>query len=187
MPISHHARQCIVWSLRVDETYHDYPQFVLGVSFAWAIPVCCSLLNVDIDVGNQRLTIATLSLFAASVTWPMIYDTMYAHQDIRDDVRAGVKSMAIRFGDSTKQLAALLSATQFGLLALTGQKAGFSPAYFILTCGGTAMALGIMIAKVNLEDPSSCFWFFRRSFWYVGGCMLAGFGAEYIGTQKSEK
>ena len=84
-----------------------YPQFVLGFPFAWAILMSCAALNVD-PTSSQRI-IPTMSLFIANVLWTMIYDTVYAHQDIRDDIKAGVKSMAIRFSDSTKKLAAILA------------------------------------------------------------------------------
>ena len=120
-----------------------------------------------------------MSLFVANILWTMIYDTVYAHQDIRDDIKAGVKSMAIRFADSTKQLATTLAAIQVALLSYTGWHAGLSPIYYVLTCGGTAVALGKMIAEVDLKEPSSCARFFYRGFWYVGGSIIMGFAAEY--------
>ena len=155
-----------------------YPQFVLGFPFAWAILMSCAALDVD-PISNHRI-IPTMSLFIANILWTMIYDTVYAHQDIRDDIKAGVKSMAIRFANSTKQLAATLATIQVALLFVTGRQAGLSPIYFMASCGGTALALGSMIAKVDLKEPSSCAWFFHHGFWYVGGSMATGFAAEYM-------
>lgn len=40
-------------------------------------------------------------LYAACVSWTMVYDTIYAHQDKTDDVRVGVKSTALLFGERT--------------------------------------------------------------------------------------
>jgi 4-hydroxybenzoate polyprenyltransferase len=40
-------------------------------------------------------------LYAACVSWTMVYDTIYAHQDKMDDVRVGVKSTALLFGHNT--------------------------------------------------------------------------------------
>ena len=155
-----------------------YPQFVLGFPFAWAILMSCAALNVD-PTSSQRI-IPTMSLFIANVLWTMIYDTVYAHQDIRDDIKAGVKSMAIRFSDSTKKLAAILATMQVALLLYAGWGARLSPIYFIFACCGTAFALGIMIAEVDLKEPSSCAWFFHRGFWYVGGSIVMGFAGEYM-------
>lgn len=153
-----------------------YPQFVLGFPFAWAILMSCAALEVD-PISHQRITATT---FMANIAWTMIYDTVYAHQDIRDDVRAGVKSMAIRFANSTKELTATLATIQIALLCYTGWQAGLSLVYFIFACGGTAIALGAMITIVDLKEPSSCAWFFHRGFWYVGGSITTGFGAEYL-------
>ena len=155
-----------------------YPQLVLGFPFAWAILMSCAALNVD-PISSQRI-LPTMSLFVANILWTMIYDTIYAHQDIRDDIKAGVKSMAIRFSDSTKKLAAILATVQIALLLCAGWGAGLSPIYFVFACGGTASALSIMIAQVDLKQPSSCAWFFQRGFWYVGGSIVTGFAVEYM-------
>ena len=89
--------------------------------------------------------------------------------------------MAVRFADSTKELTAILAIIQVTLLVYAGRKASWSPLYFLFTCGGTAVALGSMIAEVDLKKPSSCAWFFHRGFWYVGGSIVMGFAAEYLG------
>lgn len=137
----------------------------------------CAAPDID-PLSNDRIR-PTTSLFIANILWTMIYDTVYAHQDVVDDIKAGVKSMAVRFADSTKLLAAILATAQVALLLVAGREAGLSPIYFIGTCGGTAMALGSMIAKVDLKQPSSCFWFFHRGFWYVGGSIVMGLAVEY--------
>ena len=155
-----------------------YPQLFLGFPFAWAILMSCAALDVD-PISHRRI-IPTTSLLIANITWTVIYDTVYAHQDIGDDVRAGVKSMAIRFANSTKELTATLATIQVALLWYTGWQTGLSPVYFIFACGGTAIALGAMITIVNLKEPSSCAWFFHRGFWYVGGSITTGFVAEYL-------
>lgn len=76
-----------------------------------------------------------------------------------------------------KRLAAILATVQVALLVYAGWAAGLSPIYFIFACGGTAFALGIMIAEV---DFSSCAWFFLRGFWYVGRKIVMGFAGEYV-------
>ena len=78
------------------------PQVVLGFRFAWAILMRCAALSID-PFDSQSL-IPTTSLFTANVLRTIIYDTTYAHHDTRDDIKAGVKSMAVRFADSTKTL-----------------------------------------------------------------------------------
>lgn len=136
---------------------------------------------LEVDILSKELVIPTMSIFLSIIVWTMIYDTVYAHQDLKDDIKAGVKSMAVRFANSTKPLVFVLAAAQVGLLVLAGWTAKMSPVYFWGTCGGSAVALGMMIATVDLKDPASCAWFFYRGFGYVGGSIVAGFFAEWAG------
>ncbi|KAL8940473.1 MAG: hypothetical protein Q9216_002802 [Gyalolechia sp. 2 TL-2023] len=156
----------------------NYPQVVLGFPFAWAILLSCAALEVD--PLSEQWSGPTACLFVANVLWTIIYDTVYAHQDVKDDVKAGVNSMAVRFVDNTKVLATTLAICQAGLLLSAGWQARLSLVYFIISCGGSAAALGIMITRVNLREPASCAWFFYRGFWYVGGSMVIGLYGGYL-------
>ena len=155
-----------------------YPQFVLGFPFAWAIPLCCAALEVE-PFGNGAVG-ATASLIAANVVWTMIYDTVYAHQDLKDDVKAGVKSMAVKFADSTKLLLSVLSLVQVSLLTATGRLVQLPPIYFVIACGGTALSLASMLVRVDLKQPSSCAWWFHYGFWFVGGSIIGGLLGAYV-------
>lgn len=165
--------------------FTDYPQLVLGFPFAGAIVMSCHSLGIDPLHG--RALNSTLSLVIANVLWTMIYDTIYAHQDKKDDERAGVKSMAVKFKDSTKTLSSVLGIVVIVLLVQTGIFMRLSGLYFTLTCGGTAISLAAMIGFVNLDVPTSCMWWFTWGFWMVGGTLISGFVGEYLknlwGTQ----
>lgn len=50
--------------------------------------------------GELDLSVV-LPLYGAGVAWTLVYDTVYAHQDTRDDAQAGMGSTALRFGDAT--------------------------------------------------------------------------------------
>ena len=160
--------------------FTNYPQVVLGFPFAWAIFMSCAALGLD--PFGVELRASTGSLFMANVLWTVVYDTIYAHQDIKDDVKAGVKSMAVRFADSTKTLASVLAVFQVALLLATGWLANLSPVYFVLSCGGATVALVNMIVRVELSDPASCAWWFHAGFWLVGGSVVVGLVAEYATT-----
>ena len=154
-----------------------YPQLVLGFPFAWAIFISCAALHID-PFGQQAL-VPIMGIFAANILWTMIYDTIYAHQDIKDDVKAGVKSMAVRFAESTKPLVSIFAVMQTMLLLMTGLLANLSSIYYVGACGGTGFALACMISSVDLQVPASCAWWFHRGFWLVGGCMVAGLFGHY--------
>lgn len=157
--------------------FPNYPQIFLGFPFAWGILMAAEALEVKIL--SKELVMSTMSIFLAIILWTMIYDTVYAHQDLKDGIKAGAKSMAVRFAYSTKVLVSVLAIIQVGLLVLAGCLVQMLPVYYLGTCGGSAVALVFMINKVDLEDPRSCAWFFNRGFGYVGGSIVAGFFAEW--------
>lgn len=158
--------------------FTHYPQLILGFPFAGGIIFACHA--VEVDPFSGYCLSATFCLCAANILWTMIYDTIYAHQDLKDDIRAGIKSMAVRFQHSTKLIASILGLVQVGLLIKAGHDLGMSVGYYVLTCGGTAVSLIYMIFVVNLDEPASCAWFFRMNFCLVGGSMVGGFLMEYI-------
>lgn len=164
-----------VYALMKRVTY--YPQVVLGFPFAWAIFIALGTLRID-PLSQTHLP-ATLALFAAIVLWTITYDTIYAHQDVEDDEKAGVKGMALRFRHSTKLLAACLTVTQLIMLALCGWYAGLGPLYFIGTVGGVAAAMTYFIYDVDLSRPESCGAWFHDQFWLVGAGFVLGFALEY--------
>jgi 4-hydroxybenzoate polyprenyltransferase len=158
--------------------FTNYPQFILGFPFAAAIFMACHALTVD-PLTTGPTFAATVCLFMANVLWTMIYDTIYAHQDIKDDIKAGVKSMAVRFKDSTKLVASTLGVVQVSLLVTVGHLTEMAPVYYAVTCGGTALSLAAMIGLVDLETPASCAWWFKMDFWFVGASVVGGFLGQY--------
>ncbi|PYI29204.1 hypothetical protein BP00DRAFT_308703, partial [Aspergillus indologenus CBS 114.80] len=132
--------------------FTHYPQAILGVPLALAIVLSAYSLVGDDDAQSKGdpfrdrpTTAATLALALAEILWTMIYDTVYAHQDLQDDVRAGVKSMAVRFRHSTKPLCAALAVGQVALLALAGVWTHMPPVYFVVGVAGSAVALVVML------------------------------------------
>ncbi|KAF7540131.1 hypothetical protein G7054_g1536 [Neopestalotiopsis clavispora] len=164
-----------IYALMKRVTY--YPQVFLGFPFAWAIFFCLAALDTETSSAAIGPTVA---LFLANVCWTIIYDTIYAHQDVADDAQAGVKSMALRFKDSTKLLAAVLAVSMVMLLALCGVLAGFGGFYYIGTVSGAAAALAYYIYDVDLKNPESCGAWFGDQFWTVGSALVVGLGSEYL-------
>ncbi|RAH39939.1 4-hydroxybenzoate octaprenyltransferase [Aspergillus brunneoviolaceus CBS 621.78] len=168
--------------------FTHYPQAILGVPLALAIVLSAySLVGAGDDARREGdpfrdrpTTAATLALALAEILWTMIYDTVYAHQDLQDDLRAGVKSMAVRFRHSTKPLCAALGVGQVALLACAGAWTHMPPVYFVVGVAGSAVALVVMLVSVDLAVPASCARWFKLGFCFVGGCMNCGFFAAYL-------
>jgi 4-hydroxybenzoate polyprenyltransferase len=146
----------------------NWPQFVLGLAFSWG-----ALVGWAAAFGS--LAWAPVLLYVGSIAWTVGYDTIYAHQDRRDDAIIGVRSTARLFGTHTKPalagiygLAVVLFA---GALVLVG--AGW-PAW--LGLGLFAAHLAHQITKVSTEDPASCLQAFRSNRWagwlFFGGLVV---------------
>lgn len=165
-----------VYALMKRVTY--YPQVVLGVPFAWAVFFCKAALGIEGVVAHR--TGSTLALVGANILWTVVYDTIYAHQDVADDEKAGVKGMAVRFRHTTKLLSTILTVLQVALLVMCGVWAEFGPAYFIGTVGGVAASMSYFIYDVDLLKPESCGQWFSDQFWLVGAGFMAGLTGEYL-------
>ena len=157
---------------------------VLGFTFAWAMFIGCSALGLDPEtlvVGRSRsTTIAFLCLYTSTAIWTIIYETIYAHQDVRDDAKFKVKSMAVHLGHRAKQFLSVMTVLQVSLLVVTGICMNAGLVFFCGTCGLTAIALAIVIRRVNLEKPADCKWWHKNELWFVGGSITAGLFGEYL-------
>ena len=66
----------------------------LGLGFAWALVV-----PMAFTAENTPISYAIGYLFLAIIVWALIFDTYYALVDMDDDLKVGVKSTAILFGE----------------------------------------------------------------------------------------
>ncbi len=65
-------------------------------------------------------------LYVAGIAWTVVYDTLYAHQDKKDDAKLGLKSTALTFGDRwTKPILTGCTAITWGGWMMAGYKCGF--------------------------------------------------------------
>ena len=150
-----------------------WPQLFLGFTFNWG-----ALLGWAAVKGE--LSAPAFVLYGAGIFWTLGYDTIYAHQDRKDDVLIGVKSTALKFGDGTKPwLVGFYSITVI-LLAATGLLANLAwPFYSGLTLA--ALHLAWQIKSVDIANSKNCLRQFKsnRDF---GLILLAGIiAAQVIG------
>jgi 4-hydroxybenzoate polyprenyltransferase len=61
-----------------------------------------------------------LSMYLAGISWTLIYDTIYAHQDRDEDTQLGLGSTARRFGENTKYWLTGFSCLTVGSLGMCG-------------------------------------------------------------------
>jgi 4-hydroxybenzoate polyprenyltransferase len=164
----------------------NYPQFVLGLTFSWGAMMGFPALGVDLLADSNALK-AAAALYASCVAWTVNYDMIYAHMDIRDDVKAGIKSIALAHEHNTKAILSGLSITQVGLLATAGYFSGAGPVFFLGGCGGAAVTLATMIYRVRLKEVRNCWWWFKYGCWSTGGSVAAGLFGDYLVQRFSEE
>jgi 4-hydroxybenzoate polyprenyltransferase len=106
--------------------FTHWPQVFLGAAFAWAVPMAFIAQTANWPPLSGWL------LFAATLIWALIYDTQYALVDKEDDLKVGIKSTAIYFGErvglwiGSFQLVFLLLLSGVGWLADLGVAYWFS-------------------------------------------------------------
>ena len=104
--------------------YHSLPQVHLGIAFAWSVPMAYSAIT-----GNLP-TLAGWLIFVATVLWTIAYDTMYALTDKPDDLKIGVKSTAILFGEKNRLIIGVFQLLMLFTLLSVGLLSGLGGAYY---------------------------------------------------------
>ncbi|MDZ7686737.1 MAG: 4-hydroxybenzoate octaprenyltransferase [Gammaproteobacteria bacterium] len=110
--------------------YTYLPQVVLGIAFSMGIPMAFAAFRGEIP--NLAWLIAT-----ANVVWTVAYDTEYAMVDRDDDIKLGLRSSAILFGDMDKLIIGVLQALFVFTMVLAGRLAEVGLAYYLGLCAAT--------------------------------------------------
>ena len=124
------------------------PQAVLGAAFSWGIVMAFTAVQ-------DQLSAPAGLMFIASLLWIVAYDTLYAMVDREDDLRVGVKSTAILFGDADRVMVGILQGLSLWAFWLLGQQLGYGLPY---TLGLIAMAALFVYQQrlIRRRDPARC-------------------------------
>jgi hypothetical protein len=87
---------------------------------------------------------------------PFRLDTIYACQDKRDDVKAGVKSTAILFGAYIKPILSVFASALVASLWYAGVANNMGLYYKAISVFGSALYLATEMVTVDLDEPKSC-------------------------------
>lgn len=151
--------------------YTHLPQLVLGTAFAWSIPMAFAAQS-----GNVPLQ--AWLLFIATIIWTTAYDSMYAMVDREDDLKIGVKSTAILFGDNDKLIIGLLQIATIALLLTIGVYLSFSSLYYIGLFAGAALFV-YQQYLIRDRERQRCFSAFLNNNWF-GAAVFVGIFAHYL-------
>ena len=151
--------------------YTYYPQVVLGAAYSWGILMCFT-------AERGVLPPEAWVLFIANVVWTVGYDTYYAMADREDDLKIGVRSTAILFGEADRLIILTLQCLSLIFLLLAGSRFELG-LYFHL---GLAVALACFLwefQRTCSREPLVCFQAFLHNHW-AGLAILIGVMVHYL-------
>lgn len=151
---------------------HTYlPQVYLGIAFSFSIPMAYAEITGTVPKEAWLL-------FVANILWTTAYDTIYAMVDRKDDLKIGVKSTAILFGDLDRIMIGIIQLLTIFALYLFGQQAELTAPYYL------ALIITIWLfvfqqLKIMLRQEDQCFAAFIHNNW-VGMVIFLGIFAHSL-------
>ena len=146
------------------------PQVYLGMAFGWAVPMA-------FVAQSGKAGVICWLLYIATVLWATVYDTMYAMVDRKDDLKAGIKSTAILFGESDRLLIGIIQVLFFFVFYLVGQRLDMGGWFH----AGLVAAICLSVYQqylIRQREESGCFKAFLNNNW-VGASVFGGIVLHY--------
>jgi len=141
------------------------PQLFLGVAFSWGI-IMASAAQLN------SIPFVSLIMFCACFFWIIAYDSLYALVDIEDDIKIGINSSAIAFGNKANQIILLCNGISVILWLTAGFLLKVNISFYI--CIILIISLNLYIHKLTLDrNPQNCFKAFKMNNW-IGLILLTG-------------
>lgn len=152
--------------------FHYFPQVHLGAAFGWAIPMAFTAITNEWPPTHAWL------LFTATLLWTTAYDTMYGMADRMDDIKLGVKSTAILFGEFDKLMVGFLQALFLLSMLMVGNhiEAGWA---FYTGLGVAAALMAYQQLLIMERAPAFCLRAFLNNHW-LGMAVFIGITVDYL-------
>ncbi|KEY71340.1 hypothetical protein S7711_10996 [Stachybotrys chartarum IBT 7711] len=158
--------------------FTNFAQVILGMTLA--ANFILAAYGAGLPALEQPYTRPTMSATLAITLLVVFYDVVYARQDTADDLKSGVKGMAVLFRNHIEVLLAVLTCTIGGLLAATGVSVGNGPYYFLFSVAGLTVALLAMIGGIRYRIFHT--WNGYSGWFYVLAIinLMSGYFIEYL-------
>ena len=184
---------CIIYPVMKRITY--YPQLVLGITFNWGALIGYPTVLLSLASNADFPSLCSISpalpvilpLYVGGIFWTLIYDTIYAHQDVKDDIKIGVKSTALKFGSNSQKILSLFSVLAILSFNLAGWMNGQSHLYFGLLNGGLFPFLLWQVNWADYSSRTSCWRMFSLSSYFGLAFFLIIFIDTYILYRKKKE
>lgn len=150
--------------------YTYYPQVALGAAYS-----CSILLAFSAQTGS--VPHEAWLIYIANLLWTIAYDTYYAMSDREDDLKIGVKSTAVLFGDADRFIILTLQGSALFCLLLAAGKFELG-GYFQSGLAGAAGCFIWEFIHTRQRDAQSSLRAFLHNHW-AGLCIFLGLIAHY--------
>ncbi len=147
------------------------PQVVLGAAFGWSIPMAFAAQSGSL--GN-----IVWLMFLANLFWTVAYDTQYAMVDRDDDLKVGIKSTAILFGEMDNLIVGCLQVLTLMTLAMAGHQLELGALYYLSLLAVAALFV-YQQWLTRRREREACFRAFLSNHW-AGAIVFAGFVLSYL-------
>ena len=147
------------------------PQAYLGIAFGFGIPMAFA-------AQTNAVPAVAWGLLLANTFWTIAYDTEYAMVDRDDDIRIGIKTTALLFGQYDVPAVMLCYATMLALLAILGIYQDFGLVYFI-SLGVAAYLAYEHYLMIRGRTREGCFKAFLHNNW-IGAAVFTGIAGDYF-------
>ena len=159
----------LIYPLMKRFTY--FPQLFLAIVFNFSVLISWSAAKGEFD--NQSLL-----LYLACIFWTLAYDTIYAYQDINDDKKIDVKSLAIYLEKNIKFWIILFYLIFIGLFSFLAILNNINLIFFIIIALFT-LKIFYEIFKTKELQSKGCLKIFHMNSWY-GFFITIGLFFNYI-------
>tara|TARA_B110000971_G_C20004334_1_gene498357 strand:+ start:951 stop:1868 length:918 start_codon:yes stop_codon:yes gene_type:complete len=148
-----------------------WPQLMLALTFNTGVLIAYSAITNSISID-------VLFLYLAGIFWTLGYDTIYAYQDIDDDLSIGVKSTAILFGEQSKYWISSFYGFMTLSLLMFGYLSSQNVLFYICLIFIFAQQIS-QIIKLDIKKPEVCLAIFKSN-QYLGLLICIGLVSSYI-------
>ncbi|EXA67278.1 4-hydroxybenzoate octaprenyltransferase [Acinetobacter variabilis] len=152
--------------------YTHLPQVFLGAAFSWSIPMAYTAVG-------QTPDLTCWLLYFGNLAWTVAYDTQYAITDREYDLKIGVKSTAILFGQHDIQIISTLQVLSLVLIGTALWIEDLLVPFGLMGLLAVAIDFIYQWSKTRDKDPQRCFWAFRHNRW-VGLMIFLGIFAALL-------
>ena len=131
----------IIYPLMKRFTY--WPQAFLGITFNWG-----ALMGTSAIIGTINWT--AILIYIGGIFWTLAYDTIYAHQDKKDDLLSGIKSSAIALGDKSRLWVSIFYCFSIIFFTLAGYSSGGELLFYL----AMILPISYIVWQIKIWDPN---------------------------------